>query len=132
MEIDYFFMFLGIILVVVMIHFLVSKFFKKTIEELDKQTEISSETGIGSKIDNYDKMLHSKLSSLINTNNIGKYKSKYLNALTSLNGILNQQLLQECLSCQPNDLSQCAEKIGKLNTAINAINENIQYVEQFQ
>jgi glutaredoxin 2 len=129
MEIDYFFMFLGIVMVVVMIHLVVTRVFKKTLEGLENQQQTTSINGIGPNIDTYDAMLQTTLSSLNDTNNIPKYKDKKKNALQSLKDILNHQLLQQCLSFNVNDSITSLEKIVKLHSAINAVDDNIQFVE---
>jgi hypothetical protein len=101
MQIDYFFMTLGVIFVILMIHLIVTRVFKKTIEGLQSETAAtttSANNGIGANSSSYDSTVAIVANSLKDQNGISTYSTQYDSILEKQISILYQQMLQKSLS----------------------------------
>lgn len=99
MQIDYFFMTLGVIFVILMIHLIITRVFKKTIEGLQSETTTttSANNGIGANSSSYDSTVAIVANSLKDQNGIATYSTQYDSILDKQISILYQQMLQKSL-----------------------------------
>lgn len=99
MQIDYFFMTLGVIFIILMIHLIITKVFKKTIEGLQSETtSTTANNGIGANSSSYDSTVAIVANSLKDQNGISTYSTQYGSILDKQISILYNQMLQKSLS----------------------------------
>jgi hypothetical protein len=118
MHIDYFFMLVGILFVVFILHLAISKIFKKTVEGMT--VTAPSTTGVGVNSTTYATTLQNQVANLQDTLLVSKYQSEYESILVNLEELLNLQMLNLALSINPNDLSGSLPTIQALNTVAQA------------
>ena len=106
MQIDYFFMTIGVVFIILMLHLVVTRVFKKTIEGLQSETAppttTTSTNGIGANSPSYDSSVAVVATGITDTVGIPTYYSHYDSILQNQISILYGKMLQETLSMNVN------------------------------
>lgn len=124
MEFDYFFMFLGILAMVLMIHYFVGKMFKKTMEGLTSSADAvatSGSNGLAGNSVGYSSTLAQEVTSLHDQVLIPKYKSNYDTILLEQEELLKLKMLELALSINPSNIEGSLPQIQLMNDLSKAV-----------
>jgi hypothetical protein len=134
MQIDYIFMMIGIIVVVVIMHIIISKGFKKTYEGLTNAEQSTTSTqsinGIATNSSSYVTSIANQVTTLHDKLLISKYKSDYEKIVISLEELINLQMVNLVLTMNPQDpdgirtLNQLHQTSQSLNSVMKIIDSN--------
>ena len=126
-----FFMLIGTLTVVLMIHYFVGKAFKKTLEGLTNQegTMIGTNGLLGNS-DGYSSSLSHEITVLHDKVMIEKYKSNYENILIELDELMKLRMLEIALSINPNNIDSSIQDIQLMNDLSKAVT-SIDVVQSF-
>jgi hypothetical protein len=136
MQVDYFFMTIGVLFIVLMIHLIVTRIFKKTIEGLQSETTPTTSTstttnGIGANSPSYDSSVAVVATSLKDQLGISTYYTHYDSIIENQISILYNQMLQTTLSLNVSSPDPGAlTTINQLHSTILALDDLKTFVDK--
>jgi len=116
-----FFMLIGTLTVVLMIHYFVGKAFKKTLEGLTNEEGSTSTNGISGNSEGYSSSLSNEIATLNDKLLVDKYKANYDNILLELEEVLKLRMLELALSINPNNVESSINDIQLMNDLSKAV-----------